>query len=98
MPSEMEEKRKRAEFAERVRIRLAALGWSQTDLARRARMSKQAMSQMINHGPYLTYTTLEKLAGLLEVKVVWLMDGDPREAVPEPVQPILEPFDTGGST
>ena len=98
MSSNWEEDRKRAEFADRVRVRLAALKWTQADLARKAGMTPQAMSQTIHRGPYVTYATLERLAALLEVTVAWLTDGALREAIPQPEQPILGPLDHGGNT
>lgn len=88
-----EEQRKRAEFAERVRIRLAALDKTQADLAREHGISPQALSQNLSRAPYVTFTMLERLAKMLEVKVDWLINGDPRDGVPEPHQPLLEPLE-----
>lgn len=92
-----EEQRKRAAFAERVRIRLAALGKSQADLAREHGISQQALSQNLSRAPYVTFAMLERMASMLEVEVDWLINGDPRDGVPESQEPILEPFDAEDS-
>ena len=88
-----EEQRKRAEFAERVRIRLAALNKTQADLAREHGISQQAFGQNLSRAPYVTFAILERIASMLEVEVDWLVGGDPREGVPESRQPVLEPLD-----
>lgn len=72
---------KQSAFAERVRIRLAAMGQSQSDLARSYGVTRQNMSKIIRRGPYLNYQSLERLADMLAVSVAWLVDGDPRDGV-----------------
>lgn len=95
--SEIEERRKRAEFAERVRIRLAALGKTQADLAREHGMSQQALSQTLSRAPYVTFAMLERIASMLEVDVRWIVGGELRDAIPESSDPILEPIDAEDS-
>ena len=68
-------------FQERIRLRLAAINRSQADLARDHGMSPQSLSQMIKSFPNTTYRSLEKLAEMLTVKVSWLIDGDPKDAI-----------------
>lgn len=89
----LEEQRKRAEFAERVRVRLAALGKTRRDLAREYGINESALYQNFANAPYVTYSILERLAAMLEVEVDWLLAGDLRDGVPEPQQPLLDALD-----
>ena len=68
-------------FQERVRIRLAALNRTQSDVARDLKMSPQALSNVIGRFPDVNYRSLEKLASELGVTVSWLIEGDPKEAI-----------------
>lgn len=72
---------KQAQFRERVRVRLAAMNTNQADLARSHGMSPQHFNRLINSGPFVRYESLEEIASMLGVTVVWLIDGDLKDGV-----------------
>ena len=57
-----------------VRALREALGWDQSELARRARVSQSAVSR-IEHGSAMSASTALRLAGALRVSVEELMGG-----------------------
>lgn len=85
----MDNDQKTAAFQERVRVRLAVLNHNQTILAVNAGMSRQQISVILQDPYRCEMRTIERLAEALEVTSAWLLEGDLREALPDP-KDILE--------
>ena len=75
---------KNAAFQERVRVRLAVLNINQSELAASVGVTRQRLSQILQVPYSCEISTVERLADALGVKVSWLLDGDLKDALPDP--------------
>lgn len=74
-------------FAQRVEIRLQALGWNRAKLAKELKISAPGVSMALNEGRNPQKETLAKWAAVLGVSEAWLLGLDDK---PPPVDPIEE--------
>lgn len=68
---------------ERIRVRLAVIGKSQSELCRQSNQNSTVFSDWIRRMPNITLTSLDRIAELLDVSPSWLLEGDLQGAVIE---------------